>query len=219
MIRLFSRISLVCIVVVSLSGLAVAHERDQRDSRGAAQFGYQNGYVDGFQRGREDLQAGVGYSYVSRDYDNALRGYESYMGRRERYEDGYRNGYREGYDDGFHNRRAQHEEAYNDSHSPRYQGDDHSEGAYGQRSVAFRVGYQDGLIAGEKDHRHNKNFRPSKHDRYEDADHGYRHEHGSKKEYKSGYREGYLARYQRGYNAFQGAGNRWEIKGRAGRKT
>ena len=174
----------------------------------AFQYGSQNGYVDGFQRGREDRQARVGYSLESRDFDKAMRGYEPYMGSRDRYQDGYRNGYRAGYNDGFHDRSAQYVEAYNDARFPGYRGDDASGRAYGRRSVGFRVGYQDGLIDGEKDRRHNKDFRPSKHDRYEDANHGYSHDYGPKKEYKGEYREGYMAGYQQGYNPLPGVPNR-----------
>lgn len=208
MIRIFSRLSLACVIAVFLSGLAFAHGHDHRGERGAAQYGYQNGYVDGFQHGRGDFQARVDYNFESRDFDDAMRGYEPYMGSRDRYQDGYRDGYRAGYDDGFHNHRAQYEEAYNNSQYPRYGGDDDSGRAYGQRSPAFQVGYQDGLIDGEKDRRHNKDFRPSKHDRYEDANHGYTHDYGPKKEYKREYREGYTAGYQRGYNPYQGPPNR-----------
>ena len=208
MIRIFTRISLACMIVISLSGLAMGHEHDRRDPHGAFQYGSQNGYVDGFQHGREDRQARAGYSFESRDYDDALREYQPYMGSRDRYQDGYRNGYCEGYNDGFHNLRARYEEAYNDSRYPGHPGDDDSGRVYGRRSVGFRVGYQDGLIDGEKDRRHNKDFRPSKHDRYEDADHAYSHDYGPKKEYKREYREGYMAGYQRGYSSLPDVANR-----------
>lgn len=204
MIRIFSRISLACMIAVSLSGLAMADGHAGDGSHSAFQYGSQNGYVDGFQRGRDDRQARVGYSFENRDFDDAMRGYEPYMGSRDRYQDGYRNGYRAGYDDGFHDRRAQFEEAYNDARYPGYRDDDDSGRAYGRRSVGFQVGYQDGLIEGERDRRHNKDFRPSKHEQYEHADHGYSHDYGPKKEYKREYREGYMAGYQRGYSPLPG---------------
>ncbi len=209
MIKFSSKMSLFCIIVfVSLTGLAFAHDHDDRGSRGASYYGYQNGYMDGFQHGREDWQGRAGYSFESRDYDDALRGYESYMGSRDQYHDAYQNGYRAGYDDGFHNRRSQFEEAYNGPRYPQYQDDDDSRGIYGQRSVAFRVGYQDGLIDGGRDRRHNNDFRPSKHEQYEHADHGYSHDYGPKKEYKREYRQGYVAGYQRGFGEFRGVPNR-----------
>lgn len=209
MFKFSSRLTLFYIILaISLTGLVFAHDHDDRGSRSLSYYGYQNGYMDGFQHGREDRQSHVGYSFESRDYDDALRGYEPYMGSRDRYRDAYRNGYRSGYDDGFHHRRPQFAEGYNDPRYPGYSRDDHSGRGYGQSSVAFQVGYQDGLIEGGKDRRHEKDFRPSKHERYEDADHGYRHDYGSKKEYKREYRQGYIAGYQRGYGEFQGAWNR-----------
>lgn len=205
MLRLLSRLGLACILAVSLSGLAMAHEHDDHASQGAIQYGYRNGYMDGFQHGQEDRRAGVGYNFRSDDYDNGMRGYESYMGSHDRYREGYRNGYQVGYADGFHGRRARYYRRSGEPPFTRDRGDYGSRNPDGHRSVGFRIGYQDGLIAGGKDRRHNKKFRPSKHDRYEDADHGYRHEYGSKREYKREYKEGFLAGYQRGYGQFQGA--------------
>lgn len=203
-------LALAFVVAASLSGLGFAHEHEHaKENRGLhtpLQYGYHNGYLDGFQHGREDRQAGVGYSFVSRDYDNAMGGYEPYMGSSHEYREGYRKGYRAGYNDGFHGRNARFVVPSDDGgygREAQYPGD---RDYYGpevpggrHRSVAFRVGYQDGLIDGGKDWRKHKDFRPSKHDRYEDADHGYRHDYGNKKEYKREYREGYLAGYQRGY--------------------
>lgn len=204
MLKLLSRVGLACIVAISLSGLAMAHEHDDHASHSAIQYGYRNGYVDGFQHGREDRRAGVGYDFRSRDYDHGMRGYESYMGSRHLYRQGYRNGYQAGYADGFHGHRERY---FVSSNEPPYNENRDGYGSrnpYGHHSVGFRIGYQDGLIAGGKDRRHNKKFRPTKHDKYEDADHGYRHDYGTKKEYKSEYREGFLAGYQRGYGEFQG---------------
>lgn len=205
MVKRLTRLVLAFMVAASLSGLAFGHEHGGMQT--ALQYGYHKGYLDGFQHGREDRRAGVGYDLRSRDYDDAMRGYESYMGGADQYRNGYRDGYLAGYNDGFHGREAR---AMGPLNEPTYGGDRDeysSRAPYGQRSVAFRVGYEDGLIDGGKDRRKNKDFRPSKHDRYEDADHGYSHEYGSKKEYKREYREGYLAGYQRGYGDFQGPRN------------
>ncbi len=207
MVRNISRLAFAFIVAVSLSGVAFAHEHENRGVHTAFQYGYQNGYLDGFRHGREDRRAQVGFSIESRDYDSAMRGYESYMGNEHRYRSGYRRGYRAGYNDGYHGRSARFA---GPSDEPPYGGEsgyDWRDG-HGQRSVAFRVGYEDGLIVGGKDRRKNKDFRPSKHERYEDADHGYSHDYGSKKEYKREYREGFMAGYQRGYGNFPGASYR-----------
>lgn len=205
MVRQITRLAVVLIATVSLCGPAFAHEHEDRGMQGPLQYGYQNGYLDGFQHGVEDLRAGVGYSYESRDYDSAMRGYESYMGSDRQYRDGYREGYRAGYNDGYHGRSARFIDPSDQAY---YSGDrrDYERGdAYDHQSVAFRIGYEDGLIDGGKDRRKHKDFQPSKHDRYEDADHGYSHDYGNKKEYKREYREGYVAGYQRGYRDVEGA--------------
>jgi hypothetical protein len=45
-----------------------------------------------------------------------------------------------------------------------------------------------------------KDYRPEKHDSYEDADHGYRKNYGSKDSYKGEYRKGFLRGYQDAFN-------------------
>lgn len=204
MLKQRTRLSLACIVALSLSGLAVAHEHENGAPRAAIEYGYHNGYLDGFQHGREDRRAQVGYDFQSRDYHHAMRGYETYMGSREQYRNGYRDGYVAGYDDGYYRRGSRFRgplgeppdngEAYGYNSGP----------GYGSQGVAFQIGYKDGLIAGGKDRRKNKGFRPEKHEQYEDADHGYTHDYGRKSDYKRKYREGYLAGYQRGYGDVAG---------------
>lgn len=202
------RLSLACVVAAALSGLAAAHEHDDRTPHGAVEYGFRNGYLDGFQHGAEDRGAQAGYDFQSRDYQSATIGYEPYMGSEELYRNNYRQGYVAGYDDGYYGRGSRFQGQPAD---PRYQGEAYGYDAgpgYGHRSVAFQVGYRDGLIEGGKDRRKNKDFRPEKHDQYEDASHGYSHEYGSKQEYKREYREGFLAGYQHGYGDTQGGWGR-----------
>jgi len=212
MFRQFTRLSLAFIVFASLTGLVVAH--DNSDLRSATQYGYRNGYVDGFQHGSEDRQAREGYDFHSRDYDNAMRGYESYMGSRDGYRKGYRRGYVAGYNDGFHGYEARF--AGPSGPPPFNNGDEGRYGpapaygpapGYGHQSEAFQVGYRDGMVAGGKDRSKNKKFRPTKNDKYEDADHGYTDDYGSKKEYKREYREGFVAGYERGYGSLHSRGD------------
>lgn len=75
-----------------MSGLASAHDYHDRGAQSTAAYGFQNGYAAGFQQGREDRQAQVGHSLHSRDYDDALRGYEPYMGSRDLYRDAHQRG-------------------------------------------------------------------------------------------------------------------------------
>lgn len=208
MLRRLTRLSLAFIVFASLTGLIVAHGNS--DLRSATQYGYRNGYADGFQRGREDRQARERYDFHGPAYDNAMRGYESYMGSREEYREGYRKGYVAGYNDGFHDYEARF--AGPNGSGPYDQGNDGPVPAYeprpghGQRNLAFQIGYRDGLIVGRKDRSKNKKFRPTKNDKYEDADHGFDHHYGSKKEYKREYREGFVAGYERGYGSLHSHG-------------
>ena len=56
---------------------------------------------------------------------------------------------------------------------------------------------------GEKDRKHGKDFRPEKNDRYEDADHGYHKEYGSKDSFKMEYRQAFFRGYEDGYGRWR----------------
>jgi hypothetical protein len=66
--------------------------------------------------------------------------------------------------------------------------------------VATDTGYRDGLQAGLSDARQRKDFKPEKHEAYEDGKHGYRKEYGDKKLYKEQYRKGFLRGYEDAFN-------------------
>jgi len=200
MIKQLIRLSFACVVAASLCGVAAAHQRYEQGPQGANAYGFRNGYLDGFQHGSEDRGAQVDFNMESRDYDSAMRGYDPYMGSEELYRDAYRQGYAAGYNDGYYGRESRFQGHFS---GPPYPGgeayqQDYGPG-YGRPSPAFQTGFSDGVIQGQKDHRKHKDFRPEKNDRYEDANHGYRHNYGPKDEYKREYREGFMAGYQRGY--------------------
>src|SRR5438874_565302 len=71
---------------------------------------------------------------------------------------------------------------------------------WGYSDVAFDSGYRDGLSAGRKDFSERKDYRPEKHDSYEDGDHGYRKSFGTKEQYKEQYRKGFLRGYEDAFN-------------------
>ena len=75
------------------------------------------------------------------------------------------------------------------------------EGGYRQENVdaAVQRGYRDGQAAGYKDGRSRREYRPEKHDDYEDGDRGYYREYGDRNYYKQQYREGFLRGYQDAY--------------------
>jgi len=181
-----------------------AAAQDYGGSTDAREHGYQHGYRDGVRQGRADLQANASPNYESDDYRRADLGYEEYMGPRPDFQRGYRNGYKDGYEDGYRNRPLRSQvyglrEGYDPDRIPR-----NEEGRYyenwGYADVAFDTGYRDGLSAGQMDFREKKDYRPEKHDSYEDGDHGYRKSYGSKDRYKEQYRKGFLRGYEDAFN-------------------
>lgn len=78
-----------------------------------------------------------------------------------------------------------------------YDGDNFREGTHAAREFGFR----DGAQVAREDMWRGKRFNPNPRGAFDDADHGYRHEFGSRQEY----REHYSEAYRRGYeNAFHG---------------
>lgn len=194
MIRKIQIAGLVGAIVLAVVGITQAHEHRDRDESG--QYAYHRGYRDGFAHGQIDRSRGAGYSYQSDEYEDADGGYSPQFGSHEGYRENYREGYVAGYDDSFYGRARRFDSDDGGRYSP-------------DGSFASQIGYEDGLIDGRKDLRANKPFRPDKHDRYEDANHGYRSDYGNKKLYKQQYRQAYTNGYQDGYHGEQrGAYNR-----------
>ena len=73
-------------------------------------------------------------------------------------------------------------------------------GSMDAREHGYQHGYRDGLSAGRKDFSERKDYRPEKHDSYEDGDHGYRKSFGTKDQYKEQYRKGFLRGYEDAFN-------------------
>lgn len=65
--------------------------------------------------------------------------------------------------------------------------------------VAYNNGYQSGLSYGQGDRGKGKRYEPTGSGVYQDGDRGYSSYYGDKSLYKSSFRQGYLAGYQRGY--------------------
>lgn len=171
----------------------------------AREHGYQHGYRDGLRQGRADLTSNSEPSYETEDYRRADLGYEEVMGARPDFQRGYRDGYRNGYEDGFKNRPIREEiyglkGDYDPDRIPRHVEDDHYYHDWGYSDVAFDTGYRDGLSAGRGDFAQKKDYKPEKHDSYEDGDHGYRKAYGTKDQYKEQYRKGFLRGYEDAFN-------------------
>jgi len=174
-------------------------------SMDAREHGYQHGYRDGLRQGRADLTSNSSPNYESEDYRRADLGYEDYMGARPDFQRGYRDGYKDGYEDGYRNRPIRSEiyglhDRYDPDRTPRNDDDQQFYPNWGYSDVAFDTGYRDGLSAGRSDYASRKDFKPEKHDSYEDGDHGYRKHYGTKEQYKEQYRKGFLRGYEDAFN-------------------
>jgi hypothetical protein len=174
-------------------------------STDAREHGHQHGYRDGLRQGRADLNSNSAPSYETEDYRRADLGFEDFMGSRADFQRGYRDGYRDGYEDGFKNRPIRADiyglrDDYDPDRIARREEDDRYYHNWSYADVAFDTGYRDGLSAGRHDFTEKKDYRPEKHDAYEDGDHGYRKSYGTKEQYKEQYRKGFLRAYEDAFN-------------------
>ena len=70
------------------------------------------------------------------------------------------------------------------------------------RRMGLSQGYRDGYEKGQEDFRKHRVPNLTRHDRYRDADHGYKHEYGDKGSYRQGYREGFENGYHEGLGRY-----------------
>ena len=70
--------------------------------------------------------------------------------------------------------------------------------------AAFNNGYADGAEKGREDVRERRMYDPSRHSRYRSADHLYEGEYGSKDQYKSDYRQGFIDGYDSAFGTRSG---------------
>jgi len=204
MLRQLKTAGLVLTAILFITGLAVAQDR-YGGSMNSKEHGQQHGYRDGLRQGRADRSHREEYNFKTEDYKHADEGYEKYMGEHDDFQDGYRNGYHTGYDDGFYGRPIRSDvygldERYDPDRVPRRDGDADVYADWGYSDVAMDTGYRDGLQAGRQDLQNRKDYRPNKHEAYEDADHGYRKNYGDKNRYKAQYRKGFVRGYEDAFN-------------------
>jgi hypothetical protein len=195
---------------LAMSGAALAQrDRDDdgyyRDSNAAQtqNYGYQNGYRDGVEKGRHEGREHDPFDYQTPDWRQATRGYERWMGPVDWYQRGYQEGYSSGFRSGYEEASGRWRDGDRDRDGSRQQ-DDWRTG-YGSNwgSEANRIGYEDGVAVARADIEHNKRYNSKPRGRFDDRDHGYRREFGSKDRYKAeytaGYRSGYDAVMRNGY--------------------
>lgn len=212
MARTMRMTALAVTLLLGLSGMALA-QRDYDDDDGyyrggdqnqARQYGYQNGYRDGVARGREEGSENDPFDYRNPDGRQSLRGYQNWMGPAGAFQRGYQEGYRMGFRSGYESlghRRGDGDYDRDDRGGWWGNGRNADYRRFG--NPAYNTGFQDGAYMAREDIRLGKNFNSSPRWRYEDRDHGYRSEYGSRDRYKrvysDGYRAGYEANYRGGY--------------------
>ena len=171
------------------SGAIVYAQRDQRAdtprfNSDAQQIGYEHGYRDGADRGRQDRDQGRRTG--QNDYLGSARySYDRSFGSRNEYMSGYRDGYSAGYDDGYnyYERPGRYGQIYERDRSP----DGSRSGGRSSRALggSFDNGYRDGIASGQDDQRRNT-----------------RSDYRSGSSYRGGdpnYRDGFDRGYQDGY--------------------
>src|SRR6266404_5998223 len=184
-------IGMAVVAMLFVAGMAIAQDR-YGGSLNAKEHGYQHGYRDGLRQGREDLYRHEEHNFNTGEFKRADEGYDRYMGEHDDFQHGYRDGYKAGYDDGYYGRQMR-SDIYGLEDADAYS-------RWGYSDVAQDTGYRDGLQAGRQDFDRRKDYRPEKHDAYEDADHGYHKSYGDKNRYKELYRRGFMRGYQDAFN-------------------
>ena len=213
--RHWRRTGLLLAITLALGGLASAHDGDNDvryhgGSLDAQRHGNQHGYSDGYHHGQQDLARRVGYDYRSRDWKDADRGYEKFMGSKGQFKKGYREGYRRGYDDGYRRRAGSAwERIFGRTDDRIYRDDDDSWGrhrddvyanrGWGYQDVAYDIGYRDGLAWGRQDAGNGRGYKLNDNSLYKKATHGYDDRYGDKDAYKRRYRDGFARGYRDGY--------------------
>jgi hypothetical protein len=186
-------------MVLSVFALAQRDADDYGYGRGgdygqARQYGYQNGYRDGYGKGQHEGRERDYHDYQTPDWRQATHGYKSWMGPLQVFQDAYRDGYRNGFEAGFRSVNAGWR-GYGDPIRPVYSGYP-PYGGWGRGNVAYNIGYQDGAGVAREDQAKRKPYNPNPRGPYDDEDHGYRSEYGSKDAYRAQYAAGYRAGYE-----------------------
>jgi hypothetical protein len=202
-------------VVLALGAFSFAQDWDDYYHRGGnvaqtRQYGYDSGFRDGEKRGRHEGRENDPYDYHTPDWRQATRGYKSWMGPVNAFQNGYQQGYADGFRSGFiserpgwRDRDGDRDDRYRDNgyRGNGYYGGHQGNGSYGYDSrIGYNTGYQDGVTMAREDQYKNKPFNPNPRARFGGRDNGYRREYGDKNSYRSEYADGYRAGYQSTFN-------------------
>ncbi len=202
--------SLAVSLVLALGTFALAQDRDDYYYGGGnvaqtRQYGYDSGFRDGEKRGRHEGRENDPYDYHTPDWRQATRGYKSWMGPVNAFQNGYQQGYADGFRSGFNSERPGFRGDRDGDRDDRYRNNGYyGNGYYGNNAydsrIGYDIGYQDGVTMAREDQYKNKPFNPNPRARFEDRDHGYRREYGDKNSYRAEYADGYRAGYQATFN-------------------
>jgi hypothetical protein len=189
---------ILCGALLISAGMVLQAQQDRRpyDDRvpnytnDTQQLGYEHGYRDGADRGRQDRDRGVGRGLQPPDYrDGARYSYSQSYGNRRDYMDGYRQGFQTGYDDGYnyYERDGRYGQIYGRNGS-RFSGPPDGSRSPAPRNFGSRFdqGYRDGVATGQDDQRRNTrsdyrsgtNYRNGDRDYQDGVDRGYQDGYG-----------------------------------------
>ena len=180
-------------------GPRAAHAQTRNDDRGgqyaapdARQHGYEHGYRDGADRGRQDRERATGRDFRDTDYLSGARDYDPSFGNRAEYMNGYREGYQGGYDDGFIDRGDRYSQLYS---RPAGNGNGRGRGGYSP-DATFDTGYSGGVAAGQQDQRQNTRSDYRRGNTYRNGD----------PKFQDGFERGYQDGYGRSRYSTDGGG-------------
>src|SRR5215471_387005 len=132
------------------------YDRPQYDSSDPRQHGYEHGYRDGADRGRQDRERGARRQSAN-DYQSGARDYDPSFGDRRQFMNGYQQGFQDGYDDGynFYERPGRYGQIYGRRDGGSRQSDNRDYRGGRAWDNTFDNGYRDGIAAGQQDQRQN----------------------------------------------------------------
>ena len=195
----FVGVALALFVIHGVNSASAQNRNDGRagqyGSSDAQQHGYEHGYRDGADQGRQDRERRQPYSYRESSYQDAIRYYDRADGSRREFVSGYQDGFKIGYDDGYKDKGGRYSQIYQrpgaDGRGPGY-----NPGRGASPDAAFDAGYREGIAAGQQDQQRNtrSNFR------------GSRSYQGGDAQYKDGVERGYQDGYGRTQHGSDGGG-------------
>ena len=210
-------LAIAAVMTLGASARVHAAEGQTRDDRArqyggsldARQHGYEHGYREGGDQGRQDRERQMSYNLRDSDYWGQ-RGYERAFGDRDEYLDGYRQGYQAGYDEAFYGLAGQYGELYGrpqagDRVAPL--DDVYADRPYSSTDMAFDAGYREGVTLGQQDRARNTRSNYRNNNSYKNGDLGYRASYGDRNSYRLQFRDGIERGYEDGYGRVQGYNN------------